>query len=395
MSATSSSGSSDAWLMPLLVGCVMLSPLAIDIYLPSLPAMAAAFGQSATALQVTITLLLFSAGLGQIVVGPLTDRFGRRPLLLGGALLYALGALVGMLAASLMPLYLSRVLQGLGACATMTVAFAAVRDRFTPTQGARLYSYLNGALCIIPALAPVIGGVLAVLLGWRSNFAFMALFALILAGLAWWRFAETRPVDMYPPRPLYHWRRYRDVLVTPRFARYAVTAGVCMAAILIYVSTAPLLLVGQLGLSELAFAAWFGANAAINITTFFLAPRVIHRLGRERTVRLGLALVMLAGTLHALAAVALPLTAATFMAPVALLSVGFSLALGAAASLALEPFRQQAGTAAALLGALQLGGGAMLATLILATPLPAQWALALVAVVPVGLLLSNAYRANA
>ncbi len=83
------------------------------------------------------------------------------------------------------------------------------------------------------------------------------------------------------------------------------------------------------------------------------------------------------------------------MAPVALLSVGFSLALGAAASLALEPFRQQAGTAAALLGALQLGGGAMLATLILATPLPAQWALALVAVVPVGLLLSNAYRANA
>ncbi len=387
-----SSTPSRVWLMPLLVGCVMLSPLAIDIYLPSLPAMAREFERPAAALQITITLLLFSVGLGQILVGPLTDRFGRRPVLLWGAVLYTLGALLAMLATSLPPLYLSRVLQGLGACATMTVAFAAVRDCFTPTQGARIYSYLNGALCIIPALAPVIGGALAVMLGWRSNFAFMALFALALALLAGWRFDETRPRDVHPAQPLYRWQRYREVLMTPVFARYAVTAGVCMSTILIYVSSAPVLLVERLGLGELAFAAWFGANALVNITTFFLAPRVICRRGRASTVRLGLTLVMLAGVLHALAALALPLSAPAFMAPIAVLSVGFSLALGAASSLALEPFREQAGTAAALLGAVQLGGGAVLATLLLATPLSPQWALAAVAVLPVAALLKGQSR---
>lgn len=374
-------------LMLLLVASVMLTPLAIDIYLPSLPVMAADLGQPATALQITITLLLFSVGLGQIAVGPLTDRFGRRPALLVGSALYALGAVLGMAATSLGPLYASRVVQGLGACATTTVAFAAVRDAFTPAEGARLYSYLNGALCLIPALAPVVGGVLAVTLGWRSNFAFMALFALGLLIVGALRFAETRPRDVQPPRPLYSWSRYRQVLGDRAFARYAGTAGICMATILLYVSAAPVLLVGRLQLSELAFAACFGGNALINIATFFVAPRIIHRLGRRPTVRIGLTLVLAAGLLHGMAVLMLPLSIASFMGPVAVLSVGFSLTLGAASSLALEPFRELAGTAAALLGAVQLGGGAILATAMLATGMPLQGALALVAVLPVAALL--------
>ncbi|KXS37798.1 MAG: MFS transporter, DHA1 family, bicyclomycin/chloramphenicol resistance protein [Halomonadaceae bacterium T82-2] len=373
--------------LALLVAAVMLTPLAIDIYLPSLPVMARDLGQPSSALQITITLLLFSVGLGQVLVGPLTDRFGRRPALLLGALLYGLGALLAMSATSLAPLYVSRVLQGLGACAATTVAFAAVRDLYTPAEGARLYSYLNGSLCLIPALAPVVGGVLAVQLGWRSNFAFMALFALLLLVTAFATFGETRPRDAEVPRPLYRLARYRRVLGERRFLRYAGTAGVCMAAILIYVSAAPVLLVERLGLSELAFAACFGGNALVNIATFFLAPRVIHCLGRRHTVRLGLRVVLLAGGLQGLAAWALPLSVVAFMGPVAILSVGFSLTLGAASSLALEAFRDLAGTAAALLGALQLGGGAVLASLVLATSLPLQVALAFMASLPVALLL--------
>ncbi|WP_129139985.1 multidrug effflux MFS transporter [Modicisalibacter coralii] len=391
---SSPAGPAYRWLLPLLIGGVMLMPLAIDIYLPSLPVMARDFGRPSAALQVTITLLLFSAGLGQILVGPLVDRFGRRPLLIVGAAVYALGALMGMLSMSLTPLYLSRVLQGLGACAVTAVVFAAVRDAFTPTQGARLYSYLNGSLCLVPALAPVIGGLLAVSLGWRSNFAFMALFALTLLSAAVWRFAETRPSDVTPPRPLYSWARYREVLGNRLFVRYAGTACIGMAAILVYVSAAPVLLVEQLGLDELTFAACFGGNALINIIAFFLAPRVIHRLGRRPTVRLGLALVLLAGLLHGVAVVAAPLSIVSFMGPVAVLSIGFSLALGAASSLALEPFRALAGTAAALLSAIQLGGGAVVATAMLATPLPLQGALAVVATLPVALLLFSDRRGS-
>ncbi|MDO0947245.1 multidrug effflux MFS transporter [Chromohalobacter israelensis] len=383
---------SSARLLPLLVGCVMLSPLAIDIYLPSLTVMAETFDAPFSRLQFTVTLLLLSVGLGQILVGPLTDRFGRRPVLLCGVVVYMLGALVGMTATSLGPLYVSRVLQGLGACATMTVAFAAVRDCFTAAQGAKLYSYLNGALCIIPALAPVVGGSLAVTFGWRSNFAFMFAFAAILGIGAVWRFAETRPSNTVVERRLYHWARYRPVLASARFVYFAGLAGVIMSAILVYVSSAPVVLVDRLGLSELAFSGWFGANALVNIVAFFFAPRIIHRLGRVGTVRLGLCLIIASGILQALSVMYLPLTALGFMVPVGVLSVGFSLALGAASSLALEPFRERAGTAAALLGALQLGGGALLATCLLVTALPPQWALALIAVLIVSPLLWLSYR---
>ncbi|GAB2784579.1 multidrug effflux MFS transporter [Halomonas shantousis] len=383
------------WLLPLLVGFVMLSPLAIDIYLPSLTAMAADFDQPFAALQLTVTLFLLSVGIGQILVGPLTDRYGRRPVLLSGIGVYVLGALVGLSAASLGPLYVSRVLQGLGACACMTVAFAAVRDCFTAEQGAKLYSYLNGALCVIPALAPVIGGVLAVTFGWRSNFAFMMGFAALLGALSLWRFAETRPPQTVDAPRLYQWQRYRPVLGSARFVYFAGLAGVTMSAILMYVSTAPVILVDRLGLSELAFSGWFGANALLNITAFFLAPRVIHRFGRLRTVRMGLCLILLAGLLHALAVLTLPLQVWNYMGPVGILSVGFSLALGAASSLALEPFHERAGTAAALLGALQLGGGALIATLLLATSLSPQWALAFICVVLVSPLLGMSFRVDA
>ncbi|MCK0715448.1 multidrug effflux MFS transporter [Chromohalobacter sarecensis] len=383
---------SGARLLPLLVGCVMLSPLAIDIYLPSLTVMAREFDVPFSRLQFTVTLLLLSVGLGQVLVGPLTDRFGRRPVLLCGTVLYMAGALLGMMATSLGPLYVSRVLQGLGACASMTVAFAAVRDCFTAEQGAKLYSYLNGALCIIPALAPVIGGSLAVTFGWRSNFAFMFVFAAVLGVAALWRFAETRPRDTAVERRLYHWARYRPVLTSVRFVYFAGLAGVIMSAILVYVSTAPVILVDRLGLSELAFSGWFGANAVVNITAFFFAPRIIHRLGRVGTVRVGLGLIIVSGILQALIVTVLPLSAVGFMGPIGVLSVGFSLALGAASSLALEPFRERAGTAAALLGALQLGGGALLATLLLATSLPPQWTLALIGVVLVSPLLWLSWR---
>nr|CDQ35195.1 Multidrug resistance protein MdtL [Virgibacillus halodenitrificans] len=379
-------------LLPLLVGCVMLSPLAIDIYLPSLTVMAREFDVPFSRLQFTVTLLLLSVGLGQVLVGPLTDRFGRRPVLLCGTVVYMAGALLGMMATSLGPLYVSRVLQGLGACASMTVAFAAVRDCFTAEQGAKLYSYLNGALCIIPALAPVIGGSLAVTFGWRSNFAFMFVFAAVLGVAALWRFAETRPQDTAPESRLYHWARYRPVLTSVRFVYFAGLAGVIMSAILVYVSTAPVILVDRLGLSELAFSGWFGANAVVNILAFFFAPRIIHCLGRVGTVRLGLGLIIVSGVLQALIVTALPLSSVGFMGPIGVLSVGFSLALGATSSLALEPFRERAGTAAALLGALQLGGGALLATLLLAMPLAPQWALALIGVVLVSPLLWLSWR---
>ncbi|HDO1376484.1 TPA: MFS transporter, partial [Aeromonas veronii] len=167
-------------LILLLVLLVLFSPLAIDIYLPAIPQMAEQLGAEVTLMQGTITWFLFSMGLGQLLVGPLADRYGRKPIALGGVLLYGLSALGAGFAASLGELMLARVLQGFGACATSVAAFSVVRDSYGPKKSGQMISYLNGAICFIPALAPLLGGWLTAKAGWSANFWFMAGYALIV-----------------------------------------------------------------------------------------------------------------------------------------------------------------------------------------------------------------------
>jgi len=375
------------WLIGLLMGLVTLTPMGIDIYLPSLPAMADDFGRPVSALQASITLFIFAVGVGQMLIGPLADRYGRRPVALGGVLAYLLGSALGAAAGSLEVFYAARVIQGLGACSASLVAFAAVRDCFSPAVGARVYSYLNGALCTVPALAPMVGGALAVHAGWRSTFAFMVVFALALAGLLAGRFEETRAASGRPQGALYSLRRYAPIVASGRFLYFAAFGMAGMAMILVFVSAAPVVLVQQLGYSELGFSAWFGGNAAINIGAFFLAPAFIARFGRHTMVRVGMAALLLAAAMHLAAWLWMPLSAWVFMLPVAVLTVGFSLALGSGLSLALEPFAERAGTAAAVYGLFQMSGSALIATVLLDSGLPAQTAMASIGAVIVAPLL--------
>ncbi|MDX3983682.1 MAG: multidrug effflux MFS transporter [Achromobacter sp.] len=378
---SAASSSSQRWLIGLLMGLVTLTPMGIDIYLPSLPAMAAGFGEPVSALQASITLFIFAVGLGQMLIGPLADRYGRRPVALGGALAYLAGSALGAAATSLDVFYVARVIQGLGACSASLVAFAAVRDRFSPAVGARVYSYLNGALCSVPALAPMLGGALAVHAGWRSTFVFMVLFALSLMVLLARRFEETRVPPSGPRGALYSLRRYLPIVSRGRFLYFAMFGMAGMAMILVFVSAAPVVLVQQLGYSELGFSAWFGGNAAINIAAFFLAPTFIARFGRHTMVRVGMVALLLASAMHAAAWWWIPQAAWVFMLPVAVLTVGFSLALGSGLSLALEPFAERAGTAAAVYGLFQMSGSAIVATVLLDTGVAPQAAMALIGAV--------------
>lgn len=384
---SASTSSSQRWLIGLLMGLVTLTPMGIDIYLPSLPAMAQGFGQPVSALQASITLFIFAVGVGQMLIGPLADRYGRRPVALAGAMAYLLGSALGAAATSLDMFYGARIVQGLGACSASLVAFAAVRDRFSPAVGARVYSYLNGALCSVPALAPMLGGALAVHAGWRSTFVFMSVFALALALLLLRRFEETRAVPTGPRGALYSLRRYTPIVASGRFLYFAMFGMAGMAMILVFVSAAPVVLVQQLGYSELGFSAWFGGNAAINIAAFFLAPTFIARFGRHTMVRVGMVALLLASAMHAAAWLWAPLSAWLFMLPVAVLTVGFSLALGSGLSLALEPFAERAGTAAAVYGLFQMSGSAVIATLLLDSAMAPQAAMALIGLVIVAPLL--------
>lgn len=366
-------------LLPILMSMVILSPLAIDIYLPSMPAMAEDFNVSASDVQSTLVLFMFAMGVGQILIGPLADRFGRRPIAIAGILLYIFSSLVAYASVEFSYLQLARVLQGIAACATSIVVFSAVRDCFDAKQSAHYYSYLNGAICVIPAFAPTLGGLLALQFGWRSTFIFMALCAVVVLFIAAFKLPETRPKNTQSSGVLYSWARFKPILSNMHFIFYAATCMVGMASILVYVSYAPDWLIKHIGVSELTFSALFGLNAIVNIFACFAAPSVIKKLGNRLTVLVALwCFIMAASLLAGLQCLDhIGLTAAfTFMIPNMLLCVGFALLLGPATSMALSAFAERAGTASAMLGCIQMSGAALFAGIMQQTGLSAPMAIA-------------------
>lgn len=369
-------------LLPLLMLMVVLSPIAIDIYLPSMPVMAQEFNVSSSQVQSTLVLFLFAMGLGQILIGPLADKYGRRPVVIAGISLYVLSSLMAVFVQEFSYLQLSRVLQGLAACAASIVVFSAVRDCYSPKDCAKIYSYLNGAICVIPALAPTFGGLLALQFGWRSTFLFMAGYGLLILLIVSLSFKETRPQNTISDGALYRWARYKPVLTNSHFMFYAFTCMAGMAAILCYVSYSPMWLIEKMGMTELSFSGLFGLNAAINIGACFSAPLVIKKLGNRATIILAQSLLLLAAILLFSLYQLLPhqglVGALSFMLPMMLLCIGFALLLGPATSMALAGFGERAGTATAILGFIQMSGASVIAASIQQTQLDAPLAVAAV-----------------
>lgn len=341
--------------MVLLTLLVLFSPLAIDIYLPALPQISQAFHVEHALAQDTITWFLFAMGVGQLFAGPLADKVGRRTVALGGISIYALSALLAWGAQNIEWMLAARLLQGLGACATSVAAFATVRDIFGPQKSGKMISYLNGAICFIPALAPILGSWLTQQFGWRSNFSFMAGFAMVALVAMFIGMKETNPAPS--KEPVFRPSRYMAVLKTPSFTFHASLCMLAMAVILAYVTSAPVVLMENLGLSMNEFTLWFGINAVINIAACMTAPKFMDKYGTHKTLVVGIMTLGLGGIV--MLAMAQQQTALAFMLPIFLSSVGFAWVLGAAAGKALAPFGDKAGTAAALLGLFQMSGSGL------------------------------------
>lgn len=340
----------------LLAMLVLFSPLAIDIYLPALPQISSAFHVEHALAQDTITWFLFAMGVGQLFAGPLADKLGRRTVALGGIFIYALSACLAWAAQSIEWMLVARLLQGLGACATSVAAFATVRDLFGPEKSGKMISYLNGAICFIPALAPILGSWLTQQFGWRSNFSFMAGFAVVVGTLMLVFMKETNPAT--EKQAVFKFERYWSVISTPSFLFHASLCMMAMAVILAYVTSAPVVLMEKLGLSMNEFTYWFGLNAVINIVSAFTAPKFMEKFGTHKTLVVGIGTLGLAGIVMFI--MAEQQSAMAFMVPIFMSSVGFAWILGAAAGKALEPFGDRAGTAAALLGLFQMSGSGLL-----------------------------------
>jgi DHA1 family bicyclomycin/chloramphenicol resistance-like MFS transporter len=370
-------------LLPLLILMVIFSPLAIDIFLPALPIMAKEFFVPMTQMQWSITIFILSMGFGQLISGPLADRYGRRPIAIGGVIIYGLASIMSAYSDSLTLFLMSRLIQGFGACAIVVAAFASVRDKYNAIESGVMYSYLNSAICCIPALAPLLGNVLTEYFGWRSNFEFMAGYAIFAGLILFFTLKETRPEHTEKHKNLISIDHFMPVLKHPVFLFNALVVMLAMAIIIAYVSSSPAWLMVTLGLDQQSFVYWFSVNAAINIVACFQAPQILVKFGARVTIGFGMVLLIFAGLLM-LALLAWQ-TPVAFMLPIMISSLGFSLLMGACAGQALAPFGKKAGSASALLGFIQMSGSAVIVYCLQLLPLneAEQLALLMLTIIPV------------
>lgn len=365
----------------LLLSLILLGPLGIDLYLPTIPAIAKGLNSSESLIQSTIALFILVLGIGQLIAGPLVDKYGRKPIAIIGIVLYMLGAIMAALAVSPLMFVSSRLLQGVAVCCTAVVAFSGVRDRLNGNEAARAFGFLNGTLNIVPALAPLLGGLLAEAFGWRAPFWFLALYGLLVLILIIIFLPETRPADTQPVKSL-PIKNYLRILRDDRFLIFSLVNAGAMGMALTYVSLAPNVLMVGAGLSPLQFSLVFGANGFWIMAVSFFANRIIQKVGRPTCLMTG-SLLMALGCLGLLFDLT-QLSVETqhhwlvYMLPVASACAGLAFMMGPATSYALEPYANEAGVASALVGFVQMAGGAGLGLLAMALPIEPKLSLAIV-----------------
>ena len=356
--AAPSRGNGGVKFLPLILGMLAaFAPLAIDMYLPAFPAMAADLRGDSAGAQLTIASYFLGMAMGQLVYGPLCDRYGRKPPLYVGVALFVAASLACALASDMPQMIALRLLQALGGCAGMVVARAVVRDVSDRMDPVRLMSRLMLIMGVAPILAPTLGGLVDQWLGWRAIFVGLALFgglALLMVVVA---LPETHPPsNRLRQSPLAVLRAYGGLLADGRFMRPSLAAAFGTAAMFAYITGSPAVFMEVHGISPANYGILFGVAAAGVIAGSQVSSPLAARWGRE--VLFGRVLATMA--VLALALLALTLLGAPFwllfaclFCLIGLLGVVFPLGT----VLGLARFPHMAGTASALLGTLQFGLG--------------------------------------
>jgi DHA1 family bicyclomycin/chloramphenicol resistance-like MFS transporter len=357
-----------AELLTLLSLTMAMSALAIDMMLPAFGEMRAAFGMAPDSPEVSATVTAFFVGLAaaQILYGPFSDRFGRRPVLFAGIGLFTLGAAGSALAPTFGLLLAGRVLWGLGAAGPRVIVLAIVRDTYQGDRMARAMSLMMAVFILVPVAAPNLGAALLHFLPWTSIFWFCAVYA---AGIALWamaRLPETLDPSHRIPLQFHRVRRAASRVVTERAAMgYAAAMMILFALFSSYLGSTQLIIDDVFGL-DARFPLIFGAMAAVMGATTLANAAVVERIGARRMVRAAsTAYVVFSALLVALAAATGGLP--SFWAFIVLLTL--VLAMNALltpnlSTLAMNPMGEVAGTASALIGTAQIGGGALLGSIV-------------------------------
>lgn len=345
----------------LLTAMVALGPISTDLYLPSLPSIGTAFGVSSAEVQLTLSVFLAGFAVSQLIYGPLSDRFGRRPVILAGIALYLAASLACALAPSIEVLILARFAQALGACVGPAIGRAAVRDIYGRERAARMLSYMGMVMALAPAFGPILGGFLEVWLGWRANFVALVLFALIILTASAAILPETNRWKSRDATRLGHLvGNYRGLLRHRNYVGYLLVVACAYAGIFAFISGSSFVLIGLLGLAPNVYGFCFATIVVGYMVGAFFSGRFSLAIGLERMVQLGTAVQAAGGLLGVALYAAGIVTVTSIVAPVMLFMVGTGLALPNAQAGAIGPFPHMAGAASALLGFFQMGLAALI-----------------------------------
>lgn len=343
------------WLLALVT---FSGTLAMHVFVPALPVAAKSLGAGMGAMQMTVSLYILGLAAGQLVYGPLADRFGRRPVLLAGLAIYAVSGLAAAVAPDVHALIAARLFQAVGGCAGLVLGRSIVRDTAEPQEATRRLALMNLMVAVGPSVAPLIGGALATALGWRS--IFYALFALGVTGFlfAWRLLPETgAPGTALDGAALA--RNYRQLVGSRAFVGFSVGGGCATTSMYAFIASAPFIFVDQLHrpaheagiyLAILVSGVWLGS---------FLTSRLISRVRLDRLMVRSNALSVAAAFVLLGAALAGQLSVPLIVASMFLFTVGAGMASPAALTLAISVNPKVIGSASGLYGATQMAIGAL------------------------------------
>jgi DHA1 family bicyclomycin/chloramphenicol resistance-like MFS transporter len=347
-------------LTALLTAMAALGPLATSIYLPSLPSVGRDLGATDAAVQLTFTLFLVGYGGAQLVFGPMSDAWGRRRMMLAGIVIFGVASIGCALAVTVAQLILLRAVQAVGACAGPVMTRAVVRDVYPPERAAGVFAVVNTALAIAPAIAPIVGGYVEVLIGWRANFAILAILALALLALVAVWLPETNahrdPQALQPARLL---ASYRAVLSHRGYLVHLCTGTFAFAAMFAYIAGAPFAWIDLLRVRPDHYGLYSVGPVAAYAAGSMLAGPLARRVGVDRGAAIG-ALVSAGGGLVFGGLILLGhLSVVGILAPIMVVIMGGGIIITHTAAGAMAPFATRAGAASAMLGFAQMAGGAL------------------------------------
>ncbi len=343
----------------LLVMLSMLGPLTLNILVPSLPGMVASLNTTKENVQLTLSLYLLGMAVGQLMLGPLADRFGRRPVLLVALVLYVFSSLAAFLAPNVETLIVARILQSFGATAGITLARTMIRDLYSRDSAASMIAYVTMAMVVAPMVSPVLGATIDDLFGWRAILLFCSGLGLISFAIAAPILPETRPASLVAATAGDVARRTVELLGNRRFMGYWGAGAFCSGMFFAFLGTAPYLMIEVLGRPKTEYGLWFMTLSLGYMIGNFISGRFAPRVGGDRLIFWGNVVGLIGAVMILAGAITGWLHPLALFIPAMVASFGNGLVLPntIAAGVGINPLA--AGAGSGLLGFGQMGIGAV------------------------------------